>query len=625
MSDAAARVCPSGEALLELRLALNSSRQFSLSNAASQPLLAVTIPSNGTVVERYDRFGEQVDETDGVLDVSLCLPASGCYGLEDYTGTLFADQFSGENEDDSDSRVRWKGKDLRGSRRTSFPYFLRTEENDFGREWTMFFTEFGSGCSLACGSDEALNEVLTWAGDNRAGGDAYSWRIEDAVGQELVGCGEGNDRRAATPAEGCGTTRPYEVRVTRACLPAKSCARFVFGNPNLILPEGSFVSGGKGITVLGAYNPRFVVVVDGHVVADSTRLFGNDGAVTNANFHAVEIGRNCPRCLGRRVLLEVFAYRPVRWQAPPYSISLTAPTGTGATQHQVVPTSSRSMQYARQCVPQSGCFKIQVAIPESAVRLNRSYYESIPAVVKLDSVYVLNRDVTFGIYGSSYVHSHSVNMGAGCTTDSTCAAGESLVTVKIDTSLAPVDTPPGFGSFVLYNTSTSPLGSSTPPDTVRSFYRGYPAGSHFQHHACVQDAAHKSFGMFSSVPLDVTWSVERDGEPLTCQLASDHDTFHEFIFATNLDGSCGSGGSAELSAGAIAGIVIGSVVGVVLVVALMLFGWRSVPKRASNAAGRASERQTPRKAQENQSLLAEESAAAGSATNEAHASAVVIV
>jgi hypothetical protein len=107
-------------------------------------------------------------------------------------------------------------------------------------------------------------------------------------------------------------------------------------------------------------------------------------------------------------------------------------------------------------------------------------------------------------------------------------------------------------------------------DFTENFDRGYPAGSEFQSYVCVPESAHMSFGMYDSVPLAVTWTVERDGHEFTCRQTSEGNTdrpYLDAVISTNLDGSCGSG----LSAGAIAGIAIGSIVAAAL---LALVAWR---------------------------------------------------
>ena len=546
--------CLTGQSLFELRFNA-SGLGFPIdaivsSNATVQTLFAVTVPSNGTVIERYERHGQYVED-DGSLDVSLCLPTDGCYGLVDFTGVWLEDSY----------RLRWNGTDMTGSEQSSFPYFLQdfVEDADIyaGYESQMLFTEFGNGCSLSCDSDESLHEVQIWAGYTGA---SHSWRIEDADGQELVGC---NDDGNA----GCGTS--YDVRVTRACLPAEAaaCRRFVFGHPNLIAPEGSFTSdrndGYALSSVPGAYNPRFVVSVDGSIVSDSTRVDGDPGVVdTVANFEAVEIGTRCPRCpAGNPTLLEVFAYRTQ--QSPPLSISLTDALDS-ASSLQNISLSPNSLQYARQCLSQAGCYKLQASIPESA---NRSHYERIPTVIKLDSVYFGNQVGLFDSSTSQYNYSFVV--GAGCSKETTCDSNESLVSVRIDTSSQLTYVPSFFGQWILYDT-LNPPDFVMPYDFTENFDRGYPAGSEFQSYVCVPEATQMSFGMFYSVPLAVTWSVKRNGRELTCRQTSEGNTdpsyLSEFI-TTNLDGSCGS----ALSAGAIAGIAIGSAVAAAL---LALVAWR---------------------------------------------------
>jgi hypothetical protein len=192
--------------------------------------------------------------------------------------------------------------------------------------------------------------------------------------------------------------------------------------------EGSFTSDrntGYACSTAGAYNPRFVVKVDGTIVSDSTRLDGNTGVETVANFEAVEIGASCPRCPDDiPALLEVFTYRTL--QSPPLSISLTDALDS-ASSLQNISIPPNSLQYARQCLPQSECFALQVSIPEST---NRSHYEGIPTVIKLDSVYFGNQNGVFDASTSQYNYSFVV--GAGCTNETTCASNESLVSVKLD-------------------------------------------------------------------------------------------------------------------------------------------------------------------------------------------------
>lgn len=495
---------------------------------------------------------------DGSLDVSLCLPTDGCYGLVDYTGIWEEDRLS-----DDVYRLRWNGTDLTGSEQSWFPYFLDTGDDDgdisSGFVSEMSLTEFGNGCSFSCGSDEALYEVQVWAGNTGA---SHSWRVEDADGKELVGC---NDDGKA----GCGTS--YDVRVTRACLPLETspCRRFVFGHPDLVATEGSFTSDrnpGYALANAGVYNPRFMVIVDGSIVSDSRSVDG-DGVNNVANLEAVEIGTSCPICPeDSPTLLEVFTYRTL--QSPPLSISLTDALDS-ASSLQNISLSPNALQYARQCLPRSECYNLQVSIPEST---NRSHYESIPTVIKLDSVYFGNQDGVFDASTSQYNYSFVV--GAGCTKETTCASNESLVSVKIGNSDPLTYVPAFFGQWILYDTLNPPE-FVLPYDFTKSFNRGYPAGGEFQSYVCVPEAAEMSFGMFDSVPLSVTWTVEKDGKELTCRQTSEGNTDRSYmneVISTNLDGSCGS----ALSAGAIAGITIGSVVAAAL---LAFVAWRCYRKR----------------------------------------------
>jgi hypothetical protein len=565
--------CPSGEALFELRFNL-SGTDVSLpidavffGNVTRQTMFALTQSSNGGVLHSFERDGEYVGD-DGSLDASLCLPTDGCYGLVDYTGVWPADVLSDEKY-----RLRWNGTDLTGLEQSVFPYYLQPSgEGDYttttttpnwnvttststtaypGLDSEMFFTEFGNGCSVSCSSDETLYEVQMWAGNTGA---SHSWRIEGAGGQELLGCDDDGNY--------CGES--YDVLVTRACLPAEaaSCRRFVFGHPNLVVPERYFVSDrndGFSVSVAGLYNPRFTVKVNGSIVSDSTHF--NTGLYTPANFEAVEIGTGCPKCPDDNpALLEVFAYRTL--QSPPLSISL-ADALDSASSLQNMSISSSALQYARQCLPSSQCYNLQVSFPEIQ---NQSYYESIPTVIKLDSVYFAHQEVVLS--SSSTRYNDSVIVGEGCAKETACAGDESLVSVKIDTSNQQDDMPAMFGSWVLYDTyDTSNLPEFFwPNEFSRSFDRGYLAGSEFQHFLCVPSNASLSFGMFDSIPLAVTWSVEKDGQELTCRQTSEGSIK---VISTNLDGSCPS--TATLSAGAIAGIAISAAVAAALIAFL---AWR---------------------------------------------------
>jgi hypothetical protein len=99
--------CPSGQSLFELRFNA-SGLGFPIdavvaSNATVQVMFAVTVPSNGTALEVYERHGPCVEE-DGLLDVSLCLPTDACYGLVDYNGFWTEDLLL-----DDRYRLRWNG------------------------------------------------------------------------------------------------------------------------------------------------------------------------------------------------------------------------------------------------------------------------------------------------------------------------------------------------------------------------------------------------------------------------------------------------------------------------------------------------------------------------------------
>jgi hypothetical protein len=195
---------------------------------------------------------------------------------------------------------------------------------------------------------------------------------------------------------------------------------------------------------------------------------------------------------------------------------------------------------------------LKFSIPNSAKTNNKSYYEDVPAVAEMCEVYFGNKYVFFDAQNGDC--SYAIPVG-NCTKENMCRDDESLITVSIDTSDVPEYIPSFFGSWLLYDTDR-PADRPVKVEFLNSFDRGYPARSQLRSYMYVSDALSLAFGMFNSVPLGVTWSVEKNGVPRNCQTATRGDSDHSWmkeIISTPVSEAC----DLSLAIGSIVGILFG--------------------------------------------------------------------
>jgi len=190
---------------------------------------------------------QELQKYEKVSNVSACLPTDGCYTA--YMHNLDTDMF----------KFIWKGEELSGEQVRQFP----TDDTSASRpEPLLTFAEFGEGCVPECTEEESLFELVFFEGEfNRP-----LWRLEDDVGNEIVGC---NDIFCGGRSYGYG----YNVGTHHSCIPKSDCSRFIFGGADVQHYD-------QGLNAL------FEVKVDGEVVAQEQ----------NVDFSVVDIGTCTDPC-----------------------------------------------------------------------------------------------------------------------------------------------------------------------------------------------------------------------------------------------------------------------------------------------------------------------------------------
>jgi hypothetical protein len=547
----------SNEALLQI-LFNNASGSDTAIMQEGGMSVALIVPSNGTTIDSV-----QFNKGDNLANLSMCVPASLCYGLE--LINFWKDYY----------QIFYDKSELTDAAQ-QFPYYMRPPQlNNASAETSSTFTPFesnltfveigqGSSCVPECDpTTEALYEVQIFGGNN--GEASLSWRIEQQQDEDTQGGNPQNYTRYMgcedDPAgDTCGNS--YDVRVSRSCLPAstsaQNCLRFVMGNPNVVPSEGpdafsdvdSATGGGVPPSIQGAghYHPTFQVSVNGTVVAQGT----------SPTFTSVEImGAACSRCPEDTALLEIFQYR-----TGPVDYSLRdLQSGQLVSRSSV--NSSDMLRYERTCVSSSSCYALAFESSDAPFNapLSIPVTDGVSTQVILDGVYFTNalvRDVPFrAILGNDCAQQPST----------ACSANETLVSVAINTT----GTGSGGGTGTSLNNGSSlylpsyycawsifdlndPPKQRLPELSTRYFANGYPSGCTFRHSLCVPDNSNNNnnsnasssdlvLGMLSSVPTDVvSWAVQVNGNaPLECRMVTDGnhpDDYWSDYIRTPLDGSC---------------------------------------------------------------------------------------
>jgi hypothetical protein len=473
----------------------------------------------------------------------------------------------------------------------------------------------------------------------------YNWRVQDEpVGVDeasaetlgprfVVGC---NGTADGGGGGTCGS-HPYEVRVVRACLsppPNGVCRRFLFGHPVVgatdIDKEGNYGDGGRSSSQPGddsacLHNPQFKVMVDGATVTEVTSA----DAGANAPFYSAELeGCSNRPCSSSEVLLEVFQY-----QTQPADLSyalfdvranrtlMTSHQSPSGNTGQISTSSLDVLQYARRCIPRSGCYTLEFSdVPPGGNVTSSGGGEGegwtldrfsadprrVPAVstqVTSDGAFLANTLVHQVPFRVAMVEG---NAEETCAARDLCSPDESLLRVTINTSAVPSYLSSDAATWTVFEKSDLQI---TPYGDVASaayFYNGYPPGTLFLLAVCVPSPSKRSatsnnaslhdleaspptrtpmptlcFGMLLSKDTSgvLGWTIELDGIPLSCRSAVGAGGAHPFehvvggdgvFVVTPLDGSCpsfgGGGGSSRgtfpaASAGFIAVMLVALLLG----------------------------------------------------------------
>ena len=459
---------------------------------------SLVLRSNNTIIE-FESFTAFDD-----VDYSKCLPNDGCYTV--HVRKLDPDMVT----------LSWGGEELTGEQ---YPYIGDSNQT---------FAEFGNGCIPECNDDENLFELLFF----QANLHRFHWRLEDAVGNEIVGCNERD------------CFNDFAATVLRSCVPKADCSRFLLG----------------GSTVLSTSredNPRFEVKMDGEIVAQEV----------DVDFRAVEIG-TCSPCTNDESPFEFFMSRALSSPGdPPLTYKLVRANDDSAIFERTIeaPTNfSHSdynfLQYVKQCVPSNDCYQFEVSVPDQSDSED-FYWENPHLQLTLNDVYWINGRYGFG--GSfDPVYSFQTPMGK-CDTGTLCDESEFFLEVTTEThaDLIPFG---GLEWFVVAVSSERRAETETFIGS-RAFTNGLPGGSTFKELECFPNNETLTFGVLDrSLDGIKDWTVAKDSVPLECRIMANDDDLYGDFFAgsilTPLDGSCGDETKTSLAGGAIAGIVVGGVI-----------------------------------------------------------------